>query len=73
MTDIPVASGADMMAVVRDALHGEDVYRLSKRIGVSTSAIYAIRRGKTRWPRDYTLFAINLDLGIEIFARRKKR
>lgn len=68
-----ITSGSQMMEAVRAALDGEPVYTLAKRIGVSNSAIYAIRRGKTKWPRDYTLFALTLDLGLEVTVTRRKR
>jgi hypothetical protein len=68
-----IHSGADLMDAVRDAMDGEPVGTLSKRISVSASALYAIRRGKTKWPRDYTLFALTLDLGLEVRVTRRKR
>jgi hypothetical protein len=68
-----ITSGGQIMDAVRDALDGEPVATLSKRIGISDSTIYAIRRGKTKWPRDYTLFALMLDLGLETHVTRKKK
>ena len=68
-----VKNGVDLMDVVRKAMDGEDVHLLHRRIDVSKSALYAIRRGKTRWPRDYTLFALANDLGIEVQITRKRR
>ena len=70
MTEIN--SGADLMAVVRDAMHTESVRSLARDAGVSPSALYAIRRGKTRWPRDYTLFALTTLTGIRIHVTRRK-
>jgi transcriptional regulator with XRE-family HTH domain len=71
--EIPIANGEEIMSMVRDALHNVRIYELSKRVGLSQSTIYAIRRGKTRWPRDYTLFAITYDLGMEIVVKKRKR
>jgi hypothetical protein len=73
-TPTKITSGTAMMDAVRDALNGEPVGTLATRTALSTSTIYNIRRGKTRWPRDYTLFALTLDLGIEVtITRRAKR
>jgi transcriptional regulator with XRE-family HTH domain len=68
-----VTNGAQMMDAVRLALDGEPVDTLATRTGLSKSTIYNIRRGKTRWPRDYTLFALTLDLGLEVQITRRRR
>lgn len=73
MTDTVITSGAAMMTVVRDAMHTEDVRTMARQTQLSKSALYAIRRGKTKWPRDYTLFAITTILGVEVIVRRRGR
>lgn len=48
----------------------DDPALLAIRVGVSTSCIYAIRSGKTKWPRKETLFSICRVLGWVITMRR---
>jgi transcriptional regulator with XRE-family HTH domain len=68
-----ITSGEQIMDAVRDELDGEPVATLAVRTGLSKSTIYAIRRGKTRWPRDYTLFALTYDLGLEVRVVKTRR
>lgn len=67
-----ISSGSDLMDIIRDEMHKEDVKAMSRLTGVSTSALYSIRRGKTRWPRDYTLFALTVACDLIISVRRKR-
>lgn len=68
-----VNSGHELMDVVRDAMTTENVRDMARLTQVSTSALYAIRRGKTKWPRDYTLFALGVILDLEITVTRRRR
>lgn len=68
-----VTSGSELMGIVRDAMSGEDVRQMARLTQVSPTALYAIRRGKTKWPRDYTLFALGVALDLEIQVKRRKR
>lgn len=64
---------ATTMDVIRMELyeyHPEDV---AESIGKSLACIYAIRRGKTRWPRWDTFFALCEYLGIEVRLELKEQ
>lgn len=45
----------EIMDLIRERLHGKSIPMLSTRTGLSTATLYAIRRGKVRWPRHSTL------------------
>lgn len=55
-----------LMNIVRDRMHDWDVKALSIRSGLSTAALYALRSGRTRWPRDTSLRALLPLLGLEL-------
>ena len=54
---------AQIMDTLRHALYTEDMDWLSIYTGRSTSCLYAIRRGKTKWPRPETIFVVARALG----------
>ena len=52
----------DMMLIIqREIEHHGEPKLLAIRVGVSASCIYAIKNGKTKWPR-YTTFASLMDV-----------
>jgi DNA-binding XRE family transcriptional regulator len=60
----------EAMNLLRLDMHNMDAGLLATRIGVSVSCIYAIRSGRTKWPRHETMFAICRVLGWQIIMRR---
>jgi DNA-binding Xre family transcriptional regulator len=54
------------MEELRLAMHKKELALLAIRTGVSKSCLYAIRRGKTKWPRGETFFALCHVLGYEV-------
>lgn len=55
-----------IMRQIRKALEGLDIELLSNRIGVSKSAIYALKSGRTKWPRPSTMFSLLPFLGLRL-------
>lgn len=65
---------AQIMDVVRHALYDYgDLDPLAIKIGRSHTCLYAIRRGKTRWPRWDTLLSLLPHLGLELTVQRMVR
>jgi len=61
-----------IMQVVRLALNQhEDMKMLAAYTGVSVSCLNNLRNGKTRWPRDVTMFTITYALGLELRLVRR--
>jgi predicted transcriptional regulator len=48
----------DVMNQIRIRMYGYDIHDIAEIAGVSKACIYAIRRGKTLWPRGSTFFGI---------------
>ena len=68
---IPLKGGrmdrpAEVMNLIRMEIYSVHTKTFAEACGVSTGCIYAIRRGKTKWPRGMTLFSILTELGYEI-------
>lgn len=63
-----------IMNEVRQALwdHG-DMRLLSNYTGISLSCLLALRGGRTRWPRDTTMFTVCDALGLEMRMVRVNR
>ena len=64
------ADGPELMDFLRKDLYGVDLVALANRVGVSPSALYSIRAGRTKWPRHTTLFCLVTALGYQIYIRR---
>lgn len=61
----------EMMNLMRDALYDfGDMELLSNRTGLSMGTLYAIRRGKTKWPRWTTFETLMEPLGLRLELRR---
>lgn len=58
----------DLFDDIRLRIYGWNIKDLAEEMEVSTGCVYAIRRGKTKWPRGTTLFALlkALDLAITV-------
>lgn len=67
-----VRDAEEAMIVVRNAIyeHG-DPELLANRIGVSVSCIFAIRSGRTKWPRSHTFFGLLSALDLEMSLRQR--
>lgn len=59
-----------LMEVVSRDLYEWDVEMLANRVGVSKSALYAIRSGRTRWPRHATLLTLIHVLGYSLWLEK---
>lgn len=68
-----IKNAEDAMTVIRNAIyeHG-DAELLANRIGVSVSCIFAIRAGRTKWPRSHTFFGLLAVLDLEMIIRRRE-
>ena len=67
---INIKDRAALMDVLRRDLYNQDLETLSIRIGVSISCLYAIRSGRTKWPRHTTLLTLIHVLGYELWLVR---
>lgn len=67
---VNIKDRAALMDVLRRDLYNQDLETLSIRIGVSTSCLYAIRSGRTKWPRHTTLLTLIHVLGYELWLVR---
>lgn len=67
-----IKNAEDAMTVIRNAIydHG-DPELLANRIGVSVSCIFAIRSGRTKWPRAHTFFGLLSVLELEMVIKRR--
>ena len=45
-----IDKGEDLMGTIRDQMHGQNISAMSIRVGVSKSALYNLRSGKTPQP-----------------------
>lgn len=59
-------SGESAMFQLRMRMHEWAPKDLADQCGVGISCIYAIRSGRTKWPRDRTLFALIDALDFEL-------
>lgn len=61
----------EFMSDVRSALYEySDMVMLANRTGLSEGTLYAIRSGRTQWPRWTTLQRLLTPLGLEITLKR---
>lgn len=67
---VRVTDRGALMEVLRRDLYSWDLVALANRVGVSKSALYAIRSGRTRWPRQETLLTLVHVLGYELWLER---
>lgn len=65
-----IQSREDAMEVISKDLYHHDLELLSRRIGVSKSCLYAIRSGRTKWPRHETFLTLIHVLGYELWLMR---
>ena len=64
-----VRDAEEAMQVVRNAMYPYDVVELARRVDVSKSCIWAIRSGRTKWPRPATFFMLLHVLDLEMIIR----
>lgn len=65
-------NGAEVMDTLRRAIYERDPELLAYRIGVSKSTILRIRSGKTKWPREATLFSLISACNMQLALVGKK-
>ena len=66
----------DAMQKLRYAMHGIPPRQIAEDIGVSVSTIYAVKSGRTKWPRPATFFGLVEYFGFELVlvkARQEDR
>ena len=61
-----VHNAEEVMNMIRMELYDYNVSDLSDMTMLSKSCFYAIKAGRTKWPRGSTLFTILLVLGYEM-------
>lgn len=59
-----------VMSTIRWEMYDHDIKDMAAYIGVSPSCIYAIRRGKTLWPRPKAFFGLIEYLNLELTVRK---
>lgn len=59
-------AGEQIIEALQEEMHisGMDIKELAAKVGVSTSTLYNLRQGTTRWPRPTTLFPLMAALGL---------
>lgn len=67
-----IKDAEEAMTVLRNAIEQHDPVMIANRIGVNASCIYAIRCGRTKWPRHGTFFALIDVLGLEMTLRPRR-
>lgn len=64
-------SRKEIMDVVRDELYASgDLKPIAEGLGLSVGTLYAIRSGRTQWPRHTTLFSLLPALGLGLYVRK---
>lgn len=61
-----LVSGEEALNILRLRMYEWAPKDLAEQCGVTVSCIYAIRGGRTKWPRDRTLFALVEALDFEL-------
>ena len=61
-----LANAEAAMQVIRDEMYLHDIHAMSRSIDVSVTALYAVRAGRTSWPRPKTFFGLINYLGLEM-------
>lgn len=67
-----IKNGEAAMTELRKRMYGEDLHTMANYVGVSVSCLYAIRAGRTKWPRETTIFCLMEALDLEMYFRSKK-
>lgn len=68
-----IENAGQAMDLIQHELHGVNVKNMAVLTGLSTSAIYRLRRGKTKWPRDTTFFCVTHLLGYEMQLTKRTK
>lgn len=56
----------EVMGRLQQLLHGQDLTLIANRTGLSKSALYRIRAGKTKWAKDTTFFCLIHFFGLRM-------
>lgn len=64
-----IADSQRAMYLVRRRMDAYEIARLSELTGLSKACLYAIRNGKTRWPRPHSIFTLLSVLGMEMYIK----
>lgn len=68
---VQVTNREALMDALRHELYAqEDLERLANRIGVHKSTLFAIRSGRTKWPRHTTMLTLIHALGFELWLMK---
>lgn len=60
------------MSTIRWEMHNHYPRDLADEVGCSVSCIYAIRSGRTKWPRHHTFFRLCDYLGLKLYLEKSK-
>ena len=66
-------SGPQFLEELRKHLEGADYFLLAKKVGLHPTTIRSISNGRTKWPRETTLFCIVHALGLQIKLERNPK
>lgn len=71
----PYRIDEDMMNDLRMRMHVYEPKELAEMMGVSVGCVYALRSGRTKWPRGRTLFALlaALDIDLRLYDVKNQR
>lgn len=61
-----LANEDETLMVLRLAMYGRPTDQLAKDVGVTSSCIYSIQSGRTKWPRPNTFFGLLRALELEM-------
>lgn len=53
-----IANADQAMNKLRIEMYHYDIEKMAEHIGVSTACLYAVRGGRTKWPRPKTFFGL---------------
>lgn len=67
---LKITQQGELVEALRKDLYGVDVEMIANRVGLSKSAIYAIRSGRTKWPRETTMLTLAHILGYSLWLMR---
>jgi hypothetical protein len=61
----------EAMNVIRDELYYHQPKDVARYTGLALGTIYAIRSGRTLWPRPHTFFTLIRFLDLEMYLKKK--
>ena len=62
-----LSSPEQAMVIVKLKMHNFNIREMAEDLDLSTSALYAMRSGRTKWPRGANLFKVLRYLDLEMY------